>query len=873
MIKKFLLLTTVLLAGLAANAATDYGFDVAGTTVTSDNCNNITNSYITSGKVYYDPSNNTLFVNDATIICTGSNKRAINNTGNTDLVVMFHGTCLLSSQDAAAVRLCKSTALWAPQEGTTVNIRGVNEEGIYLINNSTEAYFQGPGKFNIFSNKKPAIAGKVSTSTDAPTELADLYRVTFEGVKAELSCTNNNVVRRVDMYFKGGSSVRFKATNNSDYSVITRARMYLSDNVALLEPYGARISNSATPHDGPTGTVYDANGNRIYDKDIYFSDDYVAILNESYFPDVNFRNYLLSVYTKGYLTQSDVNARKSMIVSNMNIRTLSGLKYFSELTSLNCNNNTMGEFCLDLRFNTKLKSVTCSGSNLKQILLWGLTNLETLDCHNNSLNDTGSLIPLLDLRTCTNLEELECSNNQLTSLDVSNMKALRNVWCNGNNLTSINVNGCSALIYLDCAQNKFTALTINNLSNLKTLYCGSNTSLTTLTCPSNNLTTLDVTGNTALTKLQCPNNKNLATIIGLANCNAMTYLDCDNCALTDLSAVSGMNNLTNLYVSKNKLTNLNVAGKTKLAYLGATNNPQLTKLYCYNCALTYFDISNNTALTDLRCFANHNLATIGGLASCTAMKTLYCYGCSLTDLSAANSLNNLEILSCSDNMITELTVTNKSKLTYLACDMNSKLATLVVTGNPALTQLDASYCSALTSLQCYDNALTTLNVTGNTALKIFSCTNNNLSSLSFSGCNALNSVWCNKNKIAGANMTNMVNSLPMRSESNPGTLRVLNNTGENNVITEEQLNVARNKYWNPKRWNGHNWEDITSSSEGLLGDFDNSKVIDVEDVNAAINIILKIKTMADYPGNGDMDNNGFIDVEDVNAIINIILKQ
>ena len=63
-----------------------------------------------------------------------------------------------------------------------------------------------------------------------------------------------------------------------------------------------------------------------------------------------------------------------------------------------------------------------------------------------------------------------------------------------------------------------------------------------------------------------------------------------------------------------------------------------------------------------------------------------------------------------------------------------------------------------------------------------------------------------------------------------------------------------------------------SSSGGLKGDIDGSGIIDVEDVNAAINIILKIKSMSDYPGDGDMDNGGFIDVEDVNAIINIILK-
>ena len=59
---------------------------------------------------------------------------------------------------------------------------------------------------------------------------------------------------------------------------------------------------------------------------------------------------------------------------------------------------------------------------------------------------------------------------------------------------------------------------------------------------------------------------------------------------------------------------------------------------------------------------------------------------------------------------------------------------------------------------------------------------------------------------------------------------------------------------------------------GLTGDLDGSGMVDVEDVNAAINIILKLNTMADYPGNGDMDGNGMIDVEDVNAMINIILK-
>lgn len=59
---------------------------------------------------------------------------------------------------------------------------------------------------------------------------------------------------------------------------------------------------------------------------------------------------------------------------------------------------------------------------------------------------------------------------------------------------------------------------------------------------------------------------------------------------------------------------------------------------------------------------------------------------------------------------------------------------------------------------------------------------------------------------------------------------------------------------------------------GILGDIDGSGIVDVEDVNAAINIILKLNTPADYPGSADLDNNGIVDVEDVNVLINIILK-
>ena len=66
---------------------------------------------------------------------------------------------------------------------------------------------------------------------------------------------------------------------------------------------------------------------------------------------------------------------------------------------------------------------------------------------------------------------------------------------------------------------------------------------------------------------------------------------------------------------------------------------------------------------------------------------------------------------------------------------------------------------------------------------------------------------------------------------------------------------------------------ISSTPVDTIGDVDGDGKVDVSDVNAAINIILKTKEAGDYPGNADVDGDGKVDVSDVNAIINIILKQ
>ncbi len=57
------------------------------------------------------------------------------------------------------------------------------------------------------------------------------------------------------------------------------------------------------------------------------------------------------------------------------------------------------------------------------------------------------------------------------------------------------------------------------------------------------------------------------------------------------------------------------------------------------------------------------------------------------------------------------------------------------------------------------------------------------------------------------------------------------------------------------------------------GDVTGDGRIDVDDVNALINIILEVSSPTDYSGQSDLDASGSIDIDDLNRLINIVLAQ
>lgn len=87
-------------------------------------------------------------------------------------------------------------------------------------------------------------------------------------------------------------------------------------------------------------------------------------INETNFPDKNFRNYLLEqdYGADGILTAEEIEGITYMDVWNRDITSLKGIEYFTALASFSCNNNKLTT--LDVSQNTKLIELYCAYNQL-----------------------------------------------------------------------------------------------------------------------------------------------------------------------------------------------------------------------------------------------------------------------------------------------------------------------------------------------------------------------------------------------------------------------------------------------------------------------------------------------------------------------------
>ena len=234
---------------------------------------------------------------------------------------------------------------------------------------------------------------------------------------------------------------------------------------------------------------------------------YPVEINETNFPDPNFRAFLLSrtIGRDGWLSEGEINSLENLVELNgKQIKSLKGIEIFKNLWWLSCNNNQLEELDVtglpNLRqlqcMNNKLTSLDVSQNpELIELRIQG-NKISSIDVSHNLqlqfLNVIGNGINSLDLTYNTNLGQLMAGSNNLTSLDVSNNQKLTKLYFNNNKVNSIDLTNNPILADIECMNNEITSLDFSN-----------NPKLSIVKCSGNHLTSLDLSNNPSLIGLQC----------------------------------------------------------------------------------------------------------------------------------------------------------------------------------------------------------------------------------------------------------------------------------------------------------------------------------------------------------------------------------
>jgi len=134
----------------------------------------------------------------------------------------------------------------------------------------------------------------------------------------------------------------------------------------------------------------------------------------------------------------------------------------------------------------------------------------------------------------------------------------------------------------------------------------------------------------------------------------------------------------------------------------------------------------------------------------------------ISDLTGIEAFTSLTFLSCQNNQLSSLDVTQNTQLTSLNVILNSitnldlsnnTLLGALFCGENLLTSIDVSNNTSLTFLSCYENQITSLDITQNTALTDLSCQYNQITNLDVTQNTALTNLTCGINQITNLDVT------------------------------------------------------------------------------------------------------------------------
>jgi len=202
----------------------------------------------------------------------------------------------------------------------------------------------------------------------------------------------------------------------------------------------------------------------------------IADVNADNFPDEIFRNYVSENFDtdqNNALSQSEIDAVKSIGLYGRDITSLKGIEIFTELEELYCLDSKVSE--LDVSSNTKLKTLHAFREKREES---DRNIIEKIDISNNpnieSLWVSGNKLENLDVRNCLSLKGLQCTNNKIGELDLSNNSNLTSLDVRNNNLKSLNLDNNIQLESVQFSGNPIEKINLSNNKNLNFVWPGDN---------------------------------------------------------------------------------------------------------------------------------------------------------------------------------------------------------------------------------------------------------------------------------------------------------------------------------------------------------------------------------------------------------------
>jgi Leucine-rich repeat (LRR) protein len=490
----------------------------------------------------------------------------------------------------------------------------------------------------------------------------------------------------------------------------------------------------------------------------------------------------LDVSSNTKLTHLDIQnlyQLKTMDVSNNVLLTNLTIREITGIETLDVSNNTaLEKLNLSRLYNLKALDVS-KNVMLTDLNLDSIENLESLDVSQNLA-----------------LTSLNCSYSNIKTLDVSKNVALTSLGCYGNGLISLNLkNGHNDLLVNFNANNSnMSCILVDNAAAAATYpnwYKDSNTTYSDVACAAYTLIP-DANFEDKLISLTLDSGNKDGKVL-TSSIAVVPTLDASAAGIVDFTGIQDFAALTDLDVSGNYISSLDVSKNVALVSLDATENQieqidfsknsALTELDLANNKLTDLDLSNNKLVTDLY-LENNSLTTLNlkngknnlldnNSVDFTANPDLTCIQVDNITYSTTNWADKKDVvanynLDC--NTFTTIPDVNfENKLIALGIDTDRKSGKVLTERISSLTSLDVSSSDiadlggiqdfiTLNAFACNNNKLTALDVSKNVLLTSLNANDNKLIALDLSSNVALTTIFVENNSLITLNLKNGNNS-------------------------------------------------------------------------------------------------------------------